>query len=60
MYHRNPGHIDIDRLTKAVRAMPEPRPLNPAKWLLLSVGLIAALVAAFFIILGIDRSIAAF
>jgi hypothetical protein len=60
MYYRNPGTVDIDRLTKAVRAMPKSRPLSLARWLLLSVGMVAALIVAFFIILGIDRSIAAF
>ena len=59
MYYRNPDYIDIDRLTKAVRAMPEPAPLSLANRIILSVGMMAAPVVAFFVILGIDHSIAA-
>jgi hypothetical protein len=60
MYYRNPDYANVDRLTRAVRAMPEPGPLSLANRLLLSVGLIAAPITAFFLILGIGRLIAVF
>jgi hypothetical protein len=60
MYYRNPGYIDVDRLAKAIRAMPEPEPMSLANRLFLSVGLIVAPVFAFLLVLGIGRLIAAF
>jgi hypothetical protein len=58
MYYCNPDHIDLDRLTKTVRAMPEPKPLNLTNRLILSVGLIAAPVVVFSLILGVGRLVA--
>jgi hypothetical protein len=59
MYYRNPDYIDVDRLANSVWAKPEPQPLSLANRLLLSVGLIVAPVAAFFLILEIGRLVAA-
>ena len=57
MYYRNPDHIDLDRLTKATRSMPEPKPLTLPIRLALSFGMILAPVATFFLILGVGRLI---
>ena len=57
MYYRNPDYIDLDRLAKAVRDMPDAKPLTLPNRLLLSMGMIVAPVAAFFLILGIGRLI---
>jgi hypothetical protein len=57
MYYRNPDYIDLDRLAKAVREMPESKPLTLPNRLLLSMGMIVAPVAAFFLILGIGHLI---
>jgi hypothetical protein len=50
MYYRNPDHFDVERLVTAVRAMPQPKPMNLAGRLILSVGLIVAPVVTFFLI----------
>jgi hypothetical protein len=61
LYYRNPDYIiDVDRLTKAVRTMSEPKPVSLANRLILSVGLIVAPVITFFLILGVARLVAAF
>jgi hypothetical protein len=61
LYYRNPDYIiDVNRLAKDARTMPELKPLSLANRLLLSVGPIVAPVIAFFLILGIARLIAAF
>ncbi len=60
MYYRNPDYIDVDRLKRAVHALPEPKPLSLANRFFLSAGIIAVPVVVFFLILGIDRLVAAF
>jgi hypothetical protein len=61
LYYRNPDYIiDVDRLTKAARTMPEPKPVSLANRRILSVGLIVAPVITFFLILGVARLVAAF
>jgi hypothetical protein len=60
MYYRNPDYSDVERLTRAIRAMPEPKPLSLANRLILSVSLIIAPVVTFFLILGVGRLVNAF
>jgi hypothetical protein len=60
MYYRNPDYLEVDRLAKGGRAKHEFEPVSLAGRLILSVGLIAAPVVAFFLILGIDRLVSAF
>ncbi len=60
MYRRYPDYIDLERLKTAVRAMLEPSGLNLSNRLLLSVGMIAAPILAFTVIVGINRLIAGF
>lgn len=60
MNYRNPDYINLDRLTKAIRSMPEPKPLTLPNRLALSFGMILAPVAAFFLILGVGRLINGF
>ena len=59
MYYRNPDHIDPVRLNKAIRTARLSKPPSLASRLFMSVGMIVAPVVAFFLILGVDRLIAA-
>jgi hypothetical protein len=59
MYYRNPDNIDLDRLTKTVRPVPNLEPMSLSSRLFLSVGMITAPVVTFFLILGVSRVIAA-
>lgn len=61
MYYRNPDYIYLAHFAKAARTPPSnPKPIGPLDRLLLSVGLIVAPVAAFFLILGIGRFMSGF
>lgn len=60
MFYRHPDYIDLERLKTAVRAMPEPKGLTLSNRLLLSVGMIAAPVLVFFVIVGVSRLIGGF
>jgi len=60
MYYRNPDYLDVERVAKAGRAKREFEPVSLGGRLILSVGLIVAPVAAFFLILGIDRLVSKF
>jgi len=57
MYYRNPDHMDLGLLAKAVCSVPKPKPLTLPNRLILSFGMIVAPVAGFFLILGIGRLI---
>jgi hypothetical protein len=60
MYDRNLDDFDVVRLSRALRAAPEPRPMKLAGRIVFSVSLIVAPVVTFFLILGILRLINAF
>ena len=60
MYYRNPDYFDVERLSRALRAVPEPKPMKLAGRIIFSVSLIAAPVVTFFLVLGIGRLVNAF
>lgn len=60
MYYRNADYIVTEHLGRTVRAMPARAPLNWPNRLFLSMGLIVAPVAVFFLVLGIGRLVAMF
>lgn len=51
MYYRNPDYFDVERLTKALRAMPEQAPPHGIGKLFIAMALVAAPIFAFFLII---------
>ena len=52
MNYRYPNSIDVDRLAKAVRAVPQDPPSSGVVKLFIAMGLIAAPIFAFFLIVA--------
>lgn len=51
MYYRHPDYFDAERLTRALRAMPEQAPPSEVGKLFIVMALVAAPIFAFFLII---------